>query len=92
MASTIGYVQIARQHSSVSKTMSKFFIFIGKNLAAITAYMWLGLALMNVIWEHNFMVAFYQFNLSLAWALVHSYESSERKLIDEISGKDSNKT
>lgn len=85
--STIGCVQIAKQHLSVSNTMNKFFIFIGRNLAAITAYMWAGLAVLNVIWDHNFMTAFYQFNLALAWALVHTYERSERRLIDEICGK-----
>ena len=52
--------------------MSKFFI--GKNISAIIAGMWAVLAIVNVIWNDDFMVAFYQFNLMLVWALVYSLE------------------
>ena len=52
--------------------MRKFFI--GKNIPAIIAGIWGVLAIVNVIWDRNSMVAFYQFNLALAWALVYSSE------------------
>lgn len=72
MASTIGCVQIARQHLSVSKTMSKVFSYIGRNFPAFLAILWFNLGMLEVIIGRNYWTAFYQFNLALAWTVIYS--------------------
>ena len=54
--------------------MRKFFIVKNITPAVIMAGMWAVLAIANVILDGNFLIAFYQFNLMLVWALVYSLE------------------
>lgn len=52
--------------------MTKLFSYIGRNFPAFIALLWFNLAILEVIIGRNYWLAFYQFNLALAWAVIQS--------------------